>query len=183
MSSETYKIEKDKKSKLVIIIPILIIAVILIVVLLFVLKPTPKSVVKSFINAMQNYNYNKIEECIDFDIMTALEDVDNDISKLDNALDTLNNMSTYQKVFHNESVSANKKFIKSTLNDLKEEKLSFKSKNITVSDVKSNDNVNKVVVELSINENNKEKTETLTFYTIKKDDSYLIINFSGDLLF
>lgn len=180
-SSTTYQIQKFKFSKFFIIIPICIIVIVLII--FFATKPSPKSIVKSFIHAMQDGNYDKIITYIDFDSMVALSTVYDDIDNFASALEHLNEMSDYENQIHIESIAYTKRYIKATLDEIAKDQVSFIVNNIEVLDVENNDNLNKVIVKLTVEKDNNTKSEKMTFYTMEKDNSYYIIDFDGELYF
>ena len=179
----TYQIKKNNFSKFFIIIPICIIILALLIFFMRTPSPSPKSTVESFIKAMQTNNYDKILTYIDFDGLVAFNTLNGNINNFASALEHLNNLSDSEKEINTETISYTKRYIKATLDEINRDNVIITLSDIEGSNIDNNEALNKVVVKLLIENNNTSKNETMTFYTIKKDTNYYIIDFDGEIYF
>ena len=179
----TYQIKKKNFSKFFIIIPVCIILIALLIFFILKPSPSPKSTVESFIKAMQDNNYDKILTYIDLDGLVAFNTLNVNINDFNSALEHLNNLSDSEKEINTETISYTKRYIQATLDEINRDKVIITLSDIEVSNVDNNEALNKVVVKLLIENNNNTKNEIMTFYTIKKDNNYYIVDFDGELYF
>lgn len=180
-NTDNSEIKKSKISKLFILILICIIIIVLFI--FFIKKPSPKSTVLSFINAMENANYDKILNYIDFDSMVAFSTTNGNINEFDSALNHLNEMSDSEREIHIESISHEKRYIQATLDSIARDNVIFNIVDIQVSDVENNDKLNKVAVKFSVQQHGNTVDENMIFYTMKKGKTYYIVDFDGELYF
>lgn len=182
-SSETYQIKKNNFSKFFIIIPILVVILIIVLLIFIINRPSPKSTVVSFINAMQDANFDKLITYIDFDSMIAFSTTSGNIDDLNIALEHLPNLSEEERGNYNESINYTKRYIHAVLDEVANDKTIFNITNVEVSNIESNPNLNKVIAYLDIEKNGDKKNEIITFYTIKINNHYYIIDFDGEIYF
>lgn len=181
INSETYLIKKSNFSKFFIIIPILIIIIVLFI--FTINRSSPKSTVLSFINAMQDANFDKLITYIDFDSMIAFSTTSGNIDDLNIALQHLPNLSEEERGNYDESINYTKRYIHAVLDEVANDRTIFNITNIEVSSIESNPNLNKVIAYLNIEKNGDKKNEIITFYTIKNNNNYYIIDFDGEIYF
>lgn len=197
--SYTYQIKKYKSGK-----PIIIVFVIIAIVIFafrenifkFLSKPSekqqvennvqvssPENVVRSFIDAMQKNEYDRILTYVDFDAMVLFDSSNQDIDRFNELYNNANEFSDYERQILEETNSYTKKYIKSTLNRIKDDKSKLKLLDLKCLEIKKNNNMNKVVVKILIENDQTNKNEEMIFYTIKDQEIYRIVKFEGEIYF
>lgn len=183
-NSATYQIKRTNH-----IIPILAIIVVIILITTITisiykkLSISPKKTIASFMECIKNYNYDEFIKYIDFDSMIMFDSVNKNLESFNTNLNNSNDLSEFSKQIINESIQYKKDYFRSCIEQMKNDNAIFTIKNIEEFKVKDYSNINKVIVFLDMQNEDLSISEEMIFYTIKKDNSYYIFNFYGEVYF
>lgn len=181
-NSYTYEIKKNKNIKIV-IIPIVLLLLLLIIVLFFINKPTPKSTILSFLDALQDYDNDKVCSFIDFEKMLMLKSTSNDFNNLNNNLIALSNNTLEEQNNFKESVSFTKRYINAIVDELEHDNVIFSINDIKISKVDTSDDISEITVNITIKKDDDIRVDNMTFYTLKSKNNYRIIGIYGGIYF
>lgn len=177
-SSETQKSNFNSKKGINPKIIILILAILIALVAIFFIFFTrsPKSAVKDYIRAINNYDAGAVINLSDLEAENAFA---NSYSKSDGSvtnftenyqknINTVNGLNGEAKEKYEKIKESYKSSLQSSLNSSKNIELKYSLKNIKAEKVEGNDNLTKVTAELVAKSKDDTKTSIATFYTLKK---------------